>query len=61
MYINWFIGTCIGPVTGCCDYGNEPWASIKRGEFFYWLLNKGFSLSWLFGYLTTFSVLMQHD
>jgi hypothetical protein len=61
MYLNWFVGTCIGPVTGCCDHGNEPWPSIKCGEFIHWLLNKGFSLSWLFGYLTTPAVLMQHD
>jgi hypothetical protein len=57
MYLNWSVGT----VTGCCDHGNEPWPSIKRGEFIHWLLNKSFSLSWLFGYLTTLAVLMQHD
>ena len=48
-------------MTDCCGYGNEPSASIKRGEFIHWLLNKGFGLSWLFGYLITLSVLMQHD
>jgi hypothetical protein len=23
----------IGTTGGCCEYGNEPWGSIKGGEF----------------------------
>jgi hypothetical protein len=29
-----FVSLRIGPVCGCCDYGNEPTAMVKSGECF---------------------------
>jgi hypothetical protein len=32
-------GSGEGQMAGCCEHGNERWASVKCGEFVEWLRN----------------------